>query len=168
MSSESKSVETPATEVVAVVKWLRRRNAVYQINGGWAVDALAGRQTRPHDDVDVFVDARHVDALLRWLEGRGYRIGVDWRPIRVELVAGTGRVDVHPMTVQRNGDGVQEGFDGTRFLHRASERVTGTIGDMPVTVASAETLLRLRTGYTPRPKDLHDIALLEQLLHGGD
>lgn len=159
------ALETPVTEVVEIVNWLGHHNVVYQINGGWAVDALTGRQTRPHDDVDVFVDARQVDALLRWLEGRGYRIEVDWRPIRMELAAESGRVDVHPMTIQRNGDGIQEGFNGESFLHRASERVTGTIGGVSVTVASARALLRLRTGYTPRPKDLHDIALLDQLHH---
>lgn len=48
--------ETSGREVLAVVAWLEAAGVVYQVNGGWAVDALAGRQTRTHRDVDVFVD----------------------------------------------------------------------------------------------------------------
>ncbi|MGA1371782.1 MAG: nucleotidyltransferase domain-containing protein, partial [Pseudomonadales bacterium] len=33
------------------------------IDGGWAVDALVGRQTRPHNDLDIAVEARHVGSL---------------------------------------------------------------------------------------------------------
>jgi len=32
--------------------------------GGWAVDAIVGRQTRAHDDMDVAVDARDLPRLL--------------------------------------------------------------------------------------------------------
>lgn len=54
---------TSAAEVLAGVDWLTEHEVVYQINGGWAVDALVGRQTRPHGDVDVFLDARARVAL---------------------------------------------------------------------------------------------------------
>ena len=37
----------PAEEVLAVVDWLEARRAVHVITGGWAVDALVGRATRP-------------------------------------------------------------------------------------------------------------------------
>src|SRR5690606_40573846 len=74
-----------AAEVVRVVGWLEERSVVYQVNGGWAVDALHGSQTRSHGDLDVFVDSTTVDALMEWLLGRGYSIVEDWRPIRVEL-----------------------------------------------------------------------------------
>ena len=28
------------------------------IDGGWGVDALLGRQTRPHNDIDIFVQKK--------------------------------------------------------------------------------------------------------------
>ena len=89
-----------AAEVVRVVGWLEERSVVYQVNGGWAVDALLGSQTRSHGDLDVFVDSTTVDALMEWLLGRGYSIVEDWRPIRVELRAGDrARVSVAPEQV---------------------------------------------------------------------
>ena len=61
----------PAEEVLAVVDWLEARGAVHVITGGWAVDALVGRATRPHRDLDVIVEAGACDGLTRWLRGRG-------------------------------------------------------------------------------------------------
>ena len=54
-----------AVEVVRAVGWLEERSVVYQVNGGWAVDALHGSQTRSHGDPDVFVDRRRVDEHIQ-------------------------------------------------------------------------------------------------------
>ncbi len=155
--------ETSADEVAVVIDWMASRGAVYQVNGGWAVDALLGRQTRPHRDLDVFLDTDVVDELLDWLRTRGYVVVEDWRPIRVELAAPHGRIDVHPMAIQPNGDGIQEGMQGVTFLHAATDRTTGQIGGRPVTVATADRLTQLRRGYEPRAVDLHDLAVLRSL-----
>ena len=163
----------PAEEVLAVVDWLEARGAVHVITGGWAVDALVGRATRPHRDLDVIVEAGACDGLARWLRGRGYEVVVDWLPIRVELRRGRCGVDLHPMEVDGCGDGVQAGFGTQVFEHRAADRTRGRIGGRRVVVATAARLMELHRGYEPRPEDLHDIALLRRLLQsdeptGGD
>ena len=155
--------QMPAGEVIAIVDWLTAAGATYQVNGGWGVDALAGRQTRPHRDVDVFVDDTATPALLTWLGDRGYRITEDWRPIRAELAGDRGRIDVHPMAIDANGDGVQHGVGEEVFVHAAKDRTVGTIGGREVVVACAERLRQLRTGYPPRPVDLLDLAVLDRL-----
>lgn len=154
----------PAEEVLAVVDWLEARGAVHVITGGWAVDALVGRATRPHRDLDVIVEAGACDGLTRWLRGRGYEVVVDWLPIRVELRRGRCGVDLHPMKVDGRGDGVQAGFGTQVFEHRAADRTRGRIGGRRVVVATAAHLMELHRGYEPRPEDLHDIALLRRLL----
>ena len=73
------------SEVARIAAWLAARGVVYQCNGGWAVDALVGRQTRPHGDLDVFLDASAVADAVAWLEQDGYRVAEDWLPVRVEL-----------------------------------------------------------------------------------
>jgi lincosamide nucleotidyltransferase A/C/D/E len=98
-----------AIEVHAVVDWLERHAVVYQINGGWAVDALVGHQTRPHRDLDLFVDEAAVDDILGWLQARGYAAETNWLPARLELRSGPLRVDVHPMVLDSDGNGVQRG-----------------------------------------------------------
>lgn len=154
---------TSEAEVLAVVGWLTARGAIYQVNGGWGVDALVGRQTRPHRDLDVFVDEVAVPDLLAWLRHRGYQVVEDWLPVRIELASPCGRVDVHPMAIQANGDGVQQGLGGDVFVHAATDRMTGHIGGHPVSVACRKWLIELRQGYDPRPEDLHDLALLAAL-----
>jgi lincosamide nucleotidyltransferase A/C/D/E len=156
-----------ATEVVAIVEWIQGRGITYQVNGGWTVDALLGQQTRVHGDLDLFVDARHVPTVHDWLLRRGYAISEDWTPVRVELRSGECRVDVHPMRIVDGGDGVQQGLDGESFLHRAADRVEGVIGGRPVVVACAERLRALRVGYEPRSVDVHDLAILDELLSAG-
>lgn len=163
----------PAEEVLAVVDWLEARGAVHVITGGWAVDALVGRATRPHRDLDVIVEAGVCDGLARWLRGRGYEVAADWLPIRIELRRGRCGVDLHPMKVDGRGDGVQAGFGTQVFEHRAADRTRGRIGGRRVVIATAARLMELHRGYEPRPEDLHDIALLRRLLQsdeptGGD
>jgi len=150
--------EAETTEIVA---WLEAREATYQVNGGWAVDALLGRQTRQHRDLDIVVDAQVIGELLAWLDERDYVVAEDWLPIRIELVARHGRVDVHPMTIQANGDGIQRGFGDETFRHAAKDRTSGVIGGGTVVVASAARLRKLREGYAHRNVDLHDLAILE-------
>ena len=158
----------PAEEVLAVVDWLEARGAVHVITGGWAVDALVGRATRPHRDLDVIVEAGACDSLARWLRGRGYEVAADWLPIRVELRRGRCGVDLHPMKVAGRGDGVQAGFGTQVFEHRAADRTRGRIGGRRVVVATAARLMELHRGYEPRPEDLHDIALLRRLLQSDE
>lgn len=159
--------ETPAAEVIEVVDWLESANVVYQINGGWGVDALVGRRTRAHRDVDVFVDVAHEEEFLAWLLSRGYRVIEDWRPVRVELAGERGRVDVHPMRLDDAGNGVQQGLGDEVYVHAARDRVRGRIGGRPVVVACAERLRELRTGYPARDIDRHDLAHLDALSPGG-
>ena len=156
-----------ADEVIAVVDWLEQHGAVHVITGGWAVDALVGRATRRHRDLDVIVEAGACDQLSQWLRGRGYQVVVDWLPIRVELRKGGLGVDLHPMDVDERGDGLQAGFGSQVFAHRAADRTLGSISGRSVVVATASRLMELHEGYDPRPEDLHDMALLRRLLEEG-
>lgn len=155
-----------AEEVVRVVDWLDERSVVYQVNGGWAVDALVGSQSRTHGDLDLFIDAGQVDTLIEWLSGRGYEVVEDWRPIRVELRSGDRAVDIHSMSLDAAGDGVQKGFGDETFAHRARDRAEGMIRGRPVVVATAARLVQLRSGYELRPEDHHDLELLRGLGDG--
>ena len=155
-----------ADEVVRIVDWLDERSVVYQVNGGWAVDALVGFQSRSHGDLDLFVDATKVETLIEWLSGRGYEVVEDWLPIRVELRSGDRAVDIHPMELDAAGDGVQRGFGDETFAHRARDRAEGMIRGRPVVVATAAMLMALRSGYELRPEDHHDLDLLRDLGDG--
>ena len=44
---------TPVSEVLTIIGWLTEKETVYQVNGGWGVDALVGRQTREHGGIST-------------------------------------------------------------------------------------------------------------------
>src|SRR3712207_927602 len=78
---------TSAEEVARVLAGLEAASCSAWIEGGWGVDALVGRQTRQHRDLDLDIDADHEARVLAALTDLGYAIETDRRPTRVELVA---------------------------------------------------------------------------------
>ncbi|MFC4147536.1 nucleotidyltransferase domain-containing protein [Micromonospora mangrovi] len=131
------------------------------VAGGWAVDAIVGRQTRPHGDLDLAVDAVGLPELLALLDRLGFVTTVDWLPVRAELTAPDGRkVDIHPVEFRPDGSGVQSGLDGVTFAYAADGFAEGMIDGHPVPCLAVPQQLRFREGYPPRDVDHHDIALL--------
>src|SRR5947209_7146645 len=94
-----------ATEVHAVLNLLAGADCPAWVAGGWGVDALVGRQTRPHRDLDLIVDGGRESTALHMLAQRDYRVETDWRPVRVELRApGRRWVDLHPIRFDQAGN----------------------------------------------------------------
>jgi lincosamide nucleotidyltransferase A/C/D/E len=109
----------PADAVVAVVDALRGAGVDATIAGGWAVDALLGRMTREHDDLDLAVDADDVDRALEVLAGLGLGVIADERPGRLVLGDGVRSVDREPVG---RGLRVPTGLDRCRWPHPWSRR----------------------------------------------
>jgi lincosamide nucleotidyltransferase A/C/D/E len=51
-------------EVLGVLADLAEAGCAVWVAGGWGVDALIGRQTRLHRDLDLSLDARYETAAL--------------------------------------------------------------------------------------------------------
>lgn len=135
------------------------------LGGGWGVDALVGRQTRPHADADLVVDAPSLPGALDLLRGLGFADAEDWLPVRIELVHPDGRrVDLHPVVFAADGSGVQAGLDGAVFGYPAGCATTGRVGGRSVACLTAGQQLRFREGYVWRGVDHHDVALLRAVL----
>ncbi|MFF5232862.1 nucleotidyltransferase domain-containing protein [Dactylosporangium sp. NPDC000521] len=135
------------------------------ISGGWGIDALVGRQTREHRDLDLAVDAAREAEALRALEALGYTVETDWRPVRVEVAEpGGGYVDLHPVAFGEDGDGSgdgrQEAFDGAWFDYPRADLTTGTIAGRTVPCVSARLQRVFHQGYEPRDVDVMDLAHL--------
>lgn len=152
-----------AGEVHAVLDALASAGCPAWISGGWGVDALVGRQTRVHRDLDLGIAAERESAALEALAGLGYVVETDWRPVRVEVVSGgRGRVDLHPLVFDRAGDGHQAGLDGGGFRWPRECFTSGVIGGRRVGCISVEQQLRFHGGYEPRDVDRADVALLHR------
>lgn len=136
------------------------------IDGGWAVDAVAGRQTRSHNDLDIAAEAKALDALRECLAERGYRQtpSTDESKWNFVLEDEVGRkIDVHVVVLDEQGGVWADAIDGTAYP-AGSLTGEGTIAGTAVRCISAELQLRFKTSYPPRAVDLQDVAVLCGLL----
>jgi lincosamide nucleotidyltransferase A/C/D/E len=157
----------PAGEVHRVLDALAAAGCRTWIAGGWGVDALVGRQTRPHRDLDLLVEAACLDRALEALAPLGYVVETDWLPIRVEVAApGPRWVDLHPVVFGDDGHGVQAGPDGTSFEYPAACLVAGSLDGRPVACLSVDRQIDAHTGFEPRDVDRADLMLLRGLAGG--
>ncbi|MFD5827637.1 nucleotidyltransferase domain-containing protein [Lentzea sp. NPDC060358] len=133
------------------------------VGGGWGVDALVGRQTRPHGDLDLMHREEQEPRVLAVLGALGFAETLSWRPVRFVVTGPGGReVDLHPLRFAADGSAEQSSpTPGAPFRYPASCFVTGTILGSRVPCLSREQQLFFHQGYQPRDRDLHDLALLD-------
>ena len=150
-----------AAAVLEVVDALEAAGVDAGITGGWGIDALLRRETRPHGDVDLGIDTEDLDTAIDALERLGYAVAVDQRPARVELAAVNGRVDLHPIAWNEDGGGWQTGLDGQMFEYPTrSLEAAGVIGGREVRCGTPALQLAFHRHYEPREHDRRDMAEL--------
>jgi lincosamide nucleotidyltransferase A/C/D/E len=152
-----------AEDAAAILDRLGAAGLTAWVDGGWAVDALAGRQTRTHDDLDLVVLLDEVPAVERELAALGYERAGGEPPTSFESVDADGRqVDVHP--IDRDGTyRLREG--GTWRYPLPEQEAAGTLGGRRVRCLDAAAQLLCHTGYEPLDpaRHDHDLALLHTL-----
>jgi lincosamide nucleotidyltransferase A/C/D/E len=150
-----------AVEVLRVVQALEAAGIRYGLTGGWGIDALIGRQRRPHGDVDLGAAAEQVESVVALLAPLGYQVVLDQRPARLELEGPAGRVDLHPIRFDATGAGVQQGFDGVVYEYPlGSLDAIGWIAGVRVRCATPELQRRFHEGYELTDRDRDDMAAL--------
>jgi lincosamide nucleotidyltransferase A/C/D/E len=93
-----------AARVLELLAHLTAREIPVWLDGGWAVDALLGEQTRPHDDLDLVARLEDSARIEQALTERGFVLAGGGAPLSFELVDGEGhQVDVHPVTFTADG-----------------------------------------------------------------
>lgn len=158
---QASMAEMIAIEVVDVHAMVRSLGIDVWIDGGWGVDALLGKQTRPHADLDIVIQEKDLPVLRRLLEERGYGDVErdDTSPWNFVLGDDKGHeVDVHAMVLDSEGNGVY-GPRGAVDQAPALSR-TGTIHGHTVRCIAAEYLVKFHTGYELHDSDFSDVAAL--------
>jgi lincosamide nucleotidyltransferase A/C/D/E len=142
-----------AEDVVELLELLEARGIPVVIDGGWGVDALLGVQTRPHADLDIAVEHRHVPELRRFLGARGYLEVEDAARKEFNFVlqdSGGRKLDVHSYTFPDYG------------IPYPPESLTGTgkISGHPVRCIAAEWAVKFHCQYQPDEDDRRDVSAL--------
>lgn len=151
-------------DVLEILGVLRNAGTEVWIGGGWGIDALLGRQTRPHRDLDLMHREDQEPAVVAALAGAGFTESLDRRPVRFVVTDGAGReIDLHPLVFAPGGSAVQASLEpGSPFVYPAACFVTGTIRHRAVPCLSAEQQVYFHQGYEPTDRDRHDMARLRE------
>jgi lincosamide nucleotidyltransferase A/C/D/E len=147
--------------VLELLGALRSAGVSAAVDGGWGIDALLGRQTREHEDLDLVVAVGDVDRICATLAISGFALAEDHLPVRFVLRNATGeQLDFHTVRFDEHGGGVQPQPGGGSFRYPPEGFVRGIIGFDSVSCISAEVQLLCHLGYAPTPKDAQDVLQL--------
>ena len=124
------------------------------LDGGWGVDALLGRQTRSHHDVDVIVRVEDQSGITETLVEHGFDLVAE-----VVLADGQGRrVDLQPVRFDAVGNAV-----AAKTVYPAgSLDGVGSLGGREVRCVTVDHQVIAHTGYEPRDVDRSDITALHR------
>lgn len=153
-----------AQDLVELLSLFEEAGIEVWLDGGWAVDALLGVQTRPHKDVDIIVRVSDLPALIDLLGNRGFHIQPDGTQSNFVLADDYGHeVDVHAIDFDEDGNGVYRMPDGSNWIFTARGLSgQGVVEGLEVKCLSAETQVQCHAqGYTPQDRDLQDMSLLQ-------
>jgi lincosamide nucleotidyltransferase A/C/D/E len=152
-----------ATDVTSIYEMCRKNSMTIWIDGGWAVDALLGHQSRPHKDVDIAIQEQDVSRLRELLQEKGYReIKLEIaRPHNFVLGDEQGHeIDIHVIVLDANGNGRYGPIDNGEMYPADSLTGTGFIAGQAVRCISPEWLVKFHSGYELQAKDFRDVSAL--------
>lgn len=161
----AKKETTSSEDLITIIAILEKANITYWIDGGWGIDILAGKQTRPHRDIDIDFDARYTEKLLAILADYGYVVDTDWRPVRIELYSErSGYLDIHPFILNEDGTSKQANLEGGYYEFEADYFGFGAFKGTLIPCISAKGQKVFHTGYELREVDHLDLEIIERLL----
>ena len=153
-------LEMTAHDVIEVLQLFQQNHIDVCIDGGWGVDALLGKQTRKHADLDIAIPHKDVAQLRALLEARGYEDVPrdDTRECNFVLGDDQGhQIDIHTYAFDAAGNnlfGVEYPYD--------SLQGSGSVNGHPVKCISPEWMVKFHTGYKLDEDDCRDVLALCQ------
>jgi lincosamide nucleotidyltransferase A/C/D/E len=146
-----------------LVQEFNRRDIKLWIDGGWGVDALLEKQTRPHGDLDIAIREKDITTAVSLLEEKGYsRVKrgdeTDWNFIMGDKEARF--VDFHVINLDQEGNGIYGPAENGNFYHKDALSGKGRIGNLEVKCISPKWMVKFHMGYKLRESDYQDVKAL--------
>jgi lincosamide nucleotidyltransferase A/C/D/E len=152
-----------AEEVVELYNQLQSLGVEIWIDGGWAVDALLGKQTRLHEDVDIVIQEKDLPVLRQLLEGQDYVDVPRDDTSAWNFVLGDNKghlVDVHVIVFDDEKNGIYGPIERGVMYPAQSLTGKGVIDNQKVRCIAAEYLVAFHTGYELQESDFRDVSAL--------
>ena len=149
--------EMTRQDVVRIYHLLATHGIKIWVDGGFCIDALVGRATREHGDLDIAVERGDAERLCTVLADDGFSRLPREDSSAWSFVLSDGRrnVDVHVFAYDESGKNVY----GIEYPF-GSLTGTGEIDGIKVACVAPEWMFRFKTAYTPTAKDIADVTAL--------
>ena len=161
-----------AQDAVALCQLLERYHIRFWVMGGWGVDTLLRRETRPHKDLDLLVALGDLTTFWQVIGEHGFRLQYEWEERRWIERDGTrwatafvvadpqGReLDVHVIDLGPDG-AILQLYDPP-WAFPISITAEGGIAGVTVPCVSKEMQLAMHNGYELPEGQRRDLDLLQ-------
>ena len=146
-------------DAVNLLKTVEKMGIDVWIDGGWGVDALIGRQTRPHNDIDIFIEQKHGAAIIEMLVSKGYqetKMEYTTENHTVWSDKDNRIIDLHLFEFTQEGTLCFENENYPLKMFSGKGKICG----IEVRCLPAESQLLYHQGYDHDEEDVHDVRLL--------
>ena len=153
-------------DVVTLQQDLENMGVEMWLDGGWGVDALIGKQTRPHGDIDIVIQKKDVAILISYLQKRNFQEIYRGDSSPWNFMYGDDKahfIDVHVIEFDENGNGMYGPKKNGRVYPKESLAGIGKLLNIPIRCISAEWAKKFHSGYGLREKDQKDLTVLASL-----
>jgi lincosamide nucleotidyltransferase A/C/D/E len=165
MTSSVSAPEMTADDVCGFLDFMDAHGIRVWLDGGWAVDACLGSQTRRHSDLDIVIKECHVPVAVGALQRRGFTPvpRSDTRAWNFVLGDGAGhQIDFHVIVLDENGRGMYGPPENGEHYPAESLIGKGSVKGRTVDCITPEWLVRFHTGYRVDARDWADVSALCQ------
>ena len=152
-----------AADVLELYNALEKLGIEVWIDGGWGVDALLEKQTRPHKDLDIVIQQKDVARLRELLEAHGCKeIKLEIaRPHNFVLADSHGHeIDVHVIILDEQGNGIYGPAENGEMYPVDALAGIGIIAGQTVKCISPRWTINFHSGYELKETDYQDVAAL--------
>lgn len=151
-------------DAVEIISYAEDNGIDIWLDGGWGVDALLEKETRAHNDIDLFVETVNSKKFIDIIKEKGfserkeaYTTASDtvWKDAKDRII------DLHIFEFIEQGYLI---FEGETYPSRVFSGI-GKIGDKVVKCIDAEDQVLFHLGYEHDENDIHDVRLLCEKFH---
>ncbi len=162
-----------AEEALGIYDLLDVQRIECWVMGGWGVDALLGRVTRSHKDLDLLIHLSGLRRFSEFVNNEGFTRKLEWsenRQIEVDgLVLDSAFVDAHPdgreidvHVIDGIGADIVQVYDDPWPLPPDTLQGKGMIAGRAVRCVSRAAQLAMHSNYDLPEKHRQDVRLMEE------
>ena len=147
-----------------IIKYALQNEIKVYLDGGWGVDALLKRESRIHNDIDLFVELKHYHDYIYVIKQHGFEeVNTDyttdghtvWKDDKQRII------DLHCFEYTKNGEIL---YEGDCFPSEIFSGI-GKIEEIEVSCIEPYSQLLFHLGYDYDENDMHDVKLLCEVFH---